>query len=93
MFKIIADIEYSIEKHKAKLAKECLDYNLIDAFRLIDIRGKGSVTQDDILTFLENNFQGQIQFNDDEVELFIIRFLKKDKEKICYSDFCTAFAP
>ena len=60
MFKIVADIEYAIEKHKTKLAKECLDYNLIDAFRLIDVRGKGTVSQDDILTFLENNFQGQI---------------------------------
>lgn len=57
------------------------------------MKGKGAVTQDEIVEFLQNNFQGQIQFTEDEVDLFVIRFLKKDKEKICYSDFCTAFAP
>jgi hypothetical protein len=46
-----------LEKLKQKLVVDCPDLNTIDAFRLIDLSGKGSVDKKEILQFINSNFQ------------------------------------
>ena len=89
----MGEIELDMEIHKQKLVTECQEYNTIDAFRLIDQDGQGAVSQDEILLFLDNNFGDQIEYDYAEIELFMIRFDKQEKQKVKYSEFCTAFAP
>jgi hypothetical protein len=38
-----------LQRAKADIVLSCLDFNLFDAFRLIDIRGQGNITQQDLL--------------------------------------------
>lgn len=75
----IGEIELDMEIHKQKLVTECQEYNTIDAFRLIDQDGQGAVSQDEILLFLDNNFGDQIEYDYNEIELFMIRFDKQEK--------------
>ena len=55
VLKSIGDLEYEIEMHKHKLVHECEDFNTIDAFRLIDYNGNGSVTADELTKFISEN--------------------------------------
>ena len=55
VFKIINDLEYSIEKHKHKLVHGCEEFNMIDAFRLIDYNGSGAVTPEELTKFIIDN--------------------------------------
>jgi len=93
--KWVGEIELELEMHKQKLANECKEYNTIDAFRLIDQRGQGAVTQQEIIEFINMNFvrQGKLEYEMYDMDLFMLRFDKHDKQKIKYSEFCTAFAP
>ena len=89
---ITSELEYELETHKQKLVNEGEDYNTIDAFRLIDLSGQGAVNQQEIFDFLLRNF-ANYKFTQHELDLFMIRFDKYDKQKIKYSEFCQAFAP
>jgi Ca2+-binding EF-hand superfamily protein len=89
---ITSELEYELELHKQRLVNEGQDYNTIDAFRLIDLSGQGAVNQQEIFDFLLGNFVNY-KFSQHELDLFMIRFDKYDKQKIKYSEFCSAFAP
>ena len=67
------------------------DYNTIDAFRLIDVDGQGSVSPEQIQRFIDQNLQ--ITYDQHKLQLFILRFDKNEKNRLKYSEFCTAFAP
>lgn len=84
-----------VESLKQRLVEEGQDYNTIDAFRLMDSDGNGQVTKQEIQDFIRSNFGGaDPDLNDPiKLDLFIMRFDKNSKDKIKYSEFCTAFAP
>jgi Ca2+-binding EF-hand superfamily protein len=65
------------------------DFNLIDAFGLIDYQGKGFVTATEIReSLMDLGYRPPI----DEVHLLFTRF-GKDKSEFKYSDFSEAFMP
>ena len=57
------------------------------------MQGQGAVTQSEIIDFLYDNIGQQMSFNKGDIELFMLRFDKYEKQRIKYSEFCTAFAP
>lgn len=66
------------------------DFNLIDAFRILDPNGKGSVSSGDIgkgLQFLS------INSTQSELNAFLKRFDKDGDRLLRYSEFCEAFLP
>lgn len=82
-----------MENLKQKLVLECEDFNTIDAFRFIDQEGNGAVTPQEIIRFLNNEYGNTIQFDINDLNLFVQRFDKNDRQKLKYSEFCTSFAP
>lgn len=47
MFQKLLELEKDLEKQKVHLSLKC-DFNLIDAFRILDPHGQGSISQADI---------------------------------------------
>ena len=46
LFTIIAEQEMEVEKLRQRLVGECPEFNVIDAFRRLDIEAKGLVQKD-----------------------------------------------
>jgi Ca2+-binding EF-hand superfamily protein len=66
------------------------DFNLIDAFRIFDLKGLGSAT----LTDLKNGLNELgLQASEQELMLFMKRFDKDGDSKLRYSEFVDAFLP
>ena len=51
----VGELEIELEQHKKKLVNDAIDYNTIDAFRMIDQQGVGAVTFGDLIQFLSEN--------------------------------------
>lgn len=49
--------------------------------------------RNEIVKFLAKWFVGEVEVDKNEVQLFMNRFDKKNKRKVKYSEFCSAFAP
>lgn len=82
-------IENDLEKAKKDLAL-CEDFNLIDAFRIIDPLAKGSVTIID----LQDNIKALGIFPTyDECSLFFKHYDTDYDGRLRYSNFCSAFTP
>ncbi len=67
-----------------------VDFNLMDAFQMIDQGAKGWVTSPELVDAL--NQLGQYSHKDD-VYLFVRRYDKDSDGRLLYSDFCDAFTP
>ncbi len=80
-------IENDLEKAKKDLAL-CDDFNLIDAFRVLDPIAKGSVT---ILDLQENIKCLGIYPSYDECQLFFRHYDTDNDGRLRYSNFCSAF--
>ena len=89
MVKDQISIESELEKVKKDLSL-CSDFNLIDAFRLIDPSAKGYVTTLD----MQDNLKSLgLNPSYDEVSLFFRRYDLDNDGRLRYSDFCEAFTP
>ena len=55
--------------------RECPEFNTVDAFRLLDHKGTGEVSKDEIMYSLENDIRAD--YTEAEIELFFMHF---DKE-------------
>jgi hypothetical protein len=75
--------EERLEKLRKNLAK-CQDFNLINLFKLIDIRNKGYVSSKDIYDFTAS---GKVQYN------HMINFYAREAEKLRFHEFCLVFRP
>jgi hypothetical protein len=75
--------EERLEKLRKNLAK-LTDFNLINLFKLIDIRNKGYVNSADISDFTT---VGRVQFN------HLINFYAREPEKLRFHEFCLIFRP
>jgi Ca2+-binding EF-hand superfamily protein len=66
------------------------DFNLIDAFRIFDLQGKGWISASEIKEGLEvfNVFA-----NSEDIYFFLKRYDKDEDGRLKYSEFCDAFLP
>lgn len=88
---IQAKEEMKIEELRMKLVKETKDFNTVDAFRLIDVTGKGRVNEHELKLGMEMQ---DLDFTIDEMLSFIHKYSKNSAMmRIKYSEFCDAFAP
>lgn len=63
---------------------------MMDAFQMIDIKGRGWITALELREALED-FGVFTHIND--VQLFVRRYDRDSDGRILYSDFCQAFCP
>ena len=82
-------LELELESAKEDLANQP-DFNLMDAYQVIDKFSKGWVTAPEIVDSLGE--LGAYPHKDD-VYLFVRRYDKDGDGRILYSDFCEAFTP
>ena len=82
-------LELEIDEAKCRLAQQP-DFNLMDAYQMLDKFSKGWVTVPEIIESL-----GELGSHPhrDDVYLFIRRYDKDGDGRILYSDFCDAFTP
>lgn len=66
------------------------DFNLEDAFQMVDLQGKNWITGPDLREALED--YGMFPHKED-VFLFLRQFDKNSDGRLQYSDFCDAFCP
>jgi len=73
-----------------QLLVEKSDFNLMDAFQMIDSKSLGWVSAPQLLTFLVEHEQF---VHKDDVYSFTRRFDRDNDSRLLYSDFCEAFTP
>lgn len=88
-FKEQIKLETELEDAKVRLALQ-VDFNLMDAFQMIDKGAKGWVTSPELVEALGD--LGAYCHKDD-VYLFVRRYDKDSDGRLLYSDFCDAFTP
>ncbi len=66
------------------------DFNLMDAFNMLDYQGKGRLTAPELGEVLAD--LGHF-FHKDHLYLFVRRFDRQNDGCILYSDFCDAITP
>ena len=88
-FKEQMRLEGELEEAKYRLAV-AQDFNLMDAFQMLDKHSKGWVTGPEVHEAL--NELGSFPHKDD-VYLFVRRYDKDSDGRLLYSDFCDAFTP
>ena len=88
-FKEQMDLERELEDAKLRLA-DAPDFNLTDAFQMLDKMSKGFLTGPELHDVLAEF--GCFPHKDD-VYLFIRRYDRDSDGRILYSDFCDAFTP
>jgi len=82
-------LELELDDAKSSLACQS-DFNLMDAYQMLDKFSKGWVTAPEIVESLSE--LGSYNHRDD-VYLFVRRYDKNGDGRILYSDFCDAFTP
>jgi hypothetical protein len=85
----VLKLEQEIENAQIALAA-CPDFNLMDAFQVIDKHSKGWVTGPELMEAL-NEF-GSYPHKEDAY-LFVRRYDNDSDGRLLYSDFCEAFTP
>lgn len=87
----IAHNEMQTEKLRQRLVRECEEFNTVDAFRLIDLGGRGEIDCHELKMAIQRDIRAQ--FIDLDIELFFKRFDKEQRGTLKYSEFCDAFVP
>ena len=81
-----------MEKSKIDLVETCYDFNLFDAFRVLDRDAKGYLTSFDIKDAFDNPRALDLpQFTLEDVELIIARYDRDNDRRIRFSEFTIAF--
>jgi Ca2+-binding EF-hand superfamily protein len=83
-------LEKDCELQKINLALHS-DFNLIDAFGILDQQAQGSVAAAEML--LGMNSLGLTQFTIDDCQLIFARYNKDGDGQLKYSEFSDAFMP
>ena len=74
--------------------ESCPDFNLFEAFSLLDLFGKGFVDSYDLLRALKDPSGLDIPTaTDEDADLFVARYDKDLDRKLRFSEFIAAFAP
>jgi Ca2+-binding EF-hand superfamily protein len=88
-FKEQISLEKELEDAKVRLALQS-DFNLMDAFQMLDRTAKGYVTASELADVLGD--LGTYAYKDN-VYLFTRRYDKNSDGRLLYSEFCDAFTP
>ena len=89
VFKDIVNHERDSELAKIRLAQQS-DFNLMDAFQMIDLESKGWITAPQLL----DNLQSFGCFcHKDDIYTFVRKYDQDSDGRMLYSDFCDAFTP
>mmetsp|Transcript_42500 Transcript_42500/g.40755 ORF Transcript_42500/g.40755 Transcript_42500/m.40755 type:complete len:131 (-) Transcript_42500:363-755(-) len=88
-FKEQIALEKELEDAKVRLASQ-QDYNLMDAFQMIDKGAKGWVSSPELVESLGDL---GVYSHKEDVYLFVRRYDKDSDGRLLYSDFCDAFTP
>ena len=88
MYEMIVN-EQEIEAAKQSLAEQG-DFNLMDAFQMIDDRNLGWVSAPQLLAYL---YELGVFAHKDDVYNFTRRFDRDNDSRLMYSDFCEAITP
>jgi len=89
VFREYIRLESEIDEAKSRLAAQP-DFNLMDAYQMMDKFSKGWVTAPEIIESLGE--LGAFPHKDD-VYLFVRRYDRDGDGRILFSDFCDAFTP
>ena len=82
-------LELETNEAKSRLATQP-DFNLMDAYQMLDKFSKGWVTAPEII---ESLAELGMHPHKDDIFLFVRRYDKDGDGRILYSDFCDAFTP
>lgn len=88
-FREYVKLELELDEAKSRLASQP-DFNLMDAYQMVDKFSKGWVTAPEIIEALAD--LGAYPHKDD-VYLFVRRYDRDGDGRILYSDFCDALTP
>lgn len=88
-FRELIRLETDVDNYKMRICCQP-DFNLLDAFNMLDKANKGWITANEILEVLGEH--GSFPHKD-EVYLFVRRFDRNGDNRLLYSEFCDAFIP
>lgn len=91
VLKEIVFLERDVESAKIDLALKS-DFNLLDAFRMFDMKAFSYVSSDDIMYGLANGL-GFSEFNPDDIYLFFRRVDSTSRGRINFHEFSEALLP
>ena len=91
MLKEIVFQEREVESAKIELALKS-DFNLLDAFRMIDVRNMGCFTAHDLMEGLSRNL-GFGDFSSDDIYMFFKRMDKLGNGRLNFNDLSNAVLP
>ena len=83
--------ERELESAKIELALKS-DFNIVDAFKMMDIRAAGSISQNDFKEGLMRNL-GYMDFTNDDMYLLFRRFDKANQGIISFNEFNRIMLP
>lgn len=83
--------EREVESAKIELALKS-DFNLLDAFRMFDVKGVGCFTAQDFIEGLNRNLEF-LDFSTDDVLLFFRRIDVSSRGRLNFNEFSAAVLP
>ena len=89
--KDIVFAEREVESAKIELALKS-DFNLVDAFKMFDLRSIGAVSQSDLRTGLAQSL-GFMDFTNDDIYLLYRRFDKMNTGQLSFQEFSRVMLP
>ena len=89
LFRDQLNLERQLERVKIDLSLRT-DFNLIDAFRVFDVDGKGWITAGEIK---EGLVLFEVFAQPDDIQFIMKRYDKDEDGRLKYSEFCDAFLP
>jgi Ca2+-binding EF-hand superfamily protein len=89
LFRDQLELEKRLERIKIDLTLRT-DFNLIDAFRVFDVEGKGWITPQEVKEGL--TIYG-VFTNFEDLGLYFSRYDKDEDGRLRYSEFCDSFLP
>jgi len=88
-FRELIRMETDVDDYKMRIGSQP-DFNLMDAFNMLDKTSKGWVTASEILEVLGEH--GSYPHKD-EVYLFVRRYDRDGDSRLLFLEFCDAFTP
>ena len=89
--KDIVFTEREVESAKIELALKS-DFNIVDAFKMLDLRGIGGVSQNDLKDGLQQGLGFQ-EFSNDDIYLLYRRFDKLNTGQLSFQEFNRVVLP
>jgi len=87
-------LERELERAKVDLIDACTDFNLYNAFKIIDKDTRGYVTTYDLLDAWQSPHVLDLgSLTKDDAELFFARYDRDSDRRLKFSEFCSAFTP